>query len=105
MTATRAKIEASLAERGRPVEWANEQQAAVLSGVSANAFRKKVKGWEASGFPQKNPENGKRPIRAILAFWRLPANHPTGPAMQQPDEDESEKETWHGHPGPERRAS
>jgi hypothetical protein len=34
MTARRGKVEASLAERGRPAMWATEQEAAVLSGYS-----------------------------------------------------------------------
>lgn len=97
MTAPRAKIEASLAERGRPVNWANEQEAAVLSGVSYPTFQAKIKGWEAVGFPLKNTENGKRSIPGILAFWRLPANHIGRPAADQPEDDESTLERWHGH--------
>lgn len=105
MTAPRAKIAASLASRGRPAMWANDQEAAVLSGVSAPTFKSKVKTWEKAGFPQVNPENGKRSIPAILAFWRLPANHSAGPAAGQPEEDESTLEKWHGQPSAERRAS
>lgn len=55
--------------------WANEQEAAVLSGVALDQYRCKVARWEARGFPKANPENGKRSIPAILAFWGFPQNH------------------------------
>lgn len=71
MTAPRAKIEASLAERGRPAMWANEQEAAVLAGYGADGvdFRAAVKDLEARGFPPINPSNNKRFIPAIEAFY------------------------------------
>jgi hypothetical protein len=98
MTAPRGKIEASLAERGRPTMWANEQEAAVLSGVAYATFRRKLAGWEARGFPRVNQENGKRSIPGILAFWGLPmgtfdrAAAPT--TCEQPEEEEDGLEIW-----------
>lgn len=77
--------------------WANEQEAAVLSGVGVETFRDKVKKWEARGFPRVNPENGKRAIPLILAFWRLPANHFEIVETQghQPGaDDEDGREKW-----------
>jgi hypothetical protein len=68
MTVSRGKIEKSLAERGRPAMWANEQEAAVLSGVSYDIFRTKVAEWEAKGFPPRSALNGKRFIPAIEHF-------------------------------------
>lgn len=71
MTAPRGKIEASLAERGRPVNWANEQESAVLAGFPADgmAFRAALKDLEAKGFPPINHSNNKRFIPAIQAFY------------------------------------
>lgn len=74
MTARRKDIEQSLAQRGRPALWANEQEAAVLSGVPLDRFRCKVRQWEGCGFPKVNSENGKRSIPAILAFWNVSGN-------------------------------
>lgn len=100
MTSPRAKIESSLAERGRPAMWANENEAAVLSGVNPESFRAKVKGWEKKGFPQINPENGKRSIPAILAFWGLPSNHSgAATAIRPAEDDEDGEEKWDGHTG------
>lgn len=105
MTAPRSKVAASLAEMGRPLDWANEQQAAVLSGVGPTMFRRKVKSWEKRGFPQINPENGKRSIPGILAFWNLPSNHLTASPTDERVEDESTLENWHGKPEGKRLAS
>jgi hypothetical protein len=69
------QVEGSLAARGRPLMWANEQEAAALSGVALDAFRKKIKRWEDAGFPKVNPENDKRSIPAILAFWNIAHNY------------------------------
>lgn len=79
--------------------WANEAEAAVLSGVGVESFRAKVKGWEKRGFPQVNPENGKRSIPAILAFWDLPQNHPAPgrPDLRLVEEEDDGQENWHGH--------
>lgn len=85
------RVAESLADRGRPAMWANEMQAAELSGVSRRVFRAKVAAWEKRGFPQKNPENGKRSIPAILAFWRLPSNdHGTSAANERGNEESLE---------------
>ena len=89
----RKEIEASLAERGRPVLWANEQETAVLSGFSVEAFRQQLPALEKLGFPRANPLNGKRPIPAILQFWRLPVNDP-GLAPPESEPDESTLEKW-----------
>jgi hypothetical protein len=87
---SRAKIIASLAEAGRPLMWADENQAAVLSGFSPERFRREVRGLELRGFPPINSLNGKRSIPAILAFWKLPANDTAaGPAP-----DDRTVENW-----------
>lgn len=72
MTAPRARIEASLAERGRPAMWANEQESAVLSGYPADGekYRAALADLETAGFPRKAPFNGLRFIPAIVEFWR-----------------------------------
>lgn len=70
MTAPRSKIEASLAERGRPAMWANEQETATLSGYSPASFKPALPKLEEAGFPQVNPRNGLRFIPAIIDFWR-----------------------------------
>ncbi len=76
MTVSRGKIGKSLAERGRPAMWANEQEAAVLSGMSPDRFRKAAPILEASGFPKIEPENGLRFIPGILRFWAARAGEP-----------------------------
>ena len=80
--------------------WANEQQAAILSGVGIDAYRRKVTGWEKRGFPPINPENGRRSIPGILAFWGLPLNHnatlsAVAPINAQADDDDGQ-ENWNG---------
>lgn len=65
----------------------------MLSGVGVEVFRARVKTWEKRGFPQINPENGKRPIPSILAYWGLPQNHSHGPvlvAIEQEDDEDGE---------------
>jgi len=97
MKLRQSDIELALAERGRPLMWANEQQAASLSGVGIDRFRAKIAAWEERGFPKVNPENGKRSIPQILAFWDLPrsqANMP--PVAAEAVEDESALEKWYG---------
>lgn len=100
MTLPRRKIEASLAERGRPAMWANEQEAAALSGVSLQTFRSKVGSWELHGFPKNHPENGHRSIPGILAFWGLPQTRfdvaPPEKLLQPHDQDDDGKENWNG---------
>jgi hypothetical protein len=96
MSARWGKIAQSLAERGRPLMWANEQEAAVLSGVGFDSFRRKVGTWERRGFPKANLENGKRSIPAILAFWGLPQNHssPIVTMSTSEGDDEDGQEHW-----------
>lgn len=100
MTAPRHKIEASLAERGRPAMWANEQEAAALSGVSVQTFRCKVSSWERHGFPKVHPDNGRRSIPAILVFWGLPHAHFSAGAVENLAQTEGQdidgKENWNG---------
>lgn len=72
--------------------WATEQEAAELSGMSLTKFRREVAGLELRGFPLVNPINGRRPIPAILAFWKLTADDP---ASLAPDADsEQGLERW-----------
>jgi hypothetical protein len=82
MTVSRAKIEASLAERGRPANWANEQESAVLAGFSADGqkFRESLPALESTGFPPIMPFNGKRFIPAIERWaWEQLDSVKTGP--------------------------
>lgn len=77
--------------------WANEQEAAFLSGVNPGLFKSKVKDWERDGFPPINPKNGKRPIPHILAYWNLPLGTTGQILLTEPrvaDEDEEGVETW-----------
>lgn len=76
MTRRRVEIAASLATRGHPAYWANDDEAAILSGMSPNAFRDWLKTPEAVSFPKSDPRNGKRRIPDILAFWGLDKGEP-----------------------------
>jgi hypothetical protein len=49
--------------------WANEQEAAALSGFSPEQFRAALPKLEEAGFPRKNSWNGSRFIPMILSFW------------------------------------
>lgn len=96
MTQPRAKIEASLAERGRPANWANENEAAVLSGYSLESFRSATADLEAAGFPQINRWNRKRYIPAILNFWAAQVD--SAPIKKTESEpDGQEVENFHGN--------
>ena len=95
MSASQLGVLRSLALRGRAAMWANKQEAAALSGVNEDKFRLKAPIWEARGFPKVNPENGKRSIPAILAFWDLPQNHFGIATHRQMDEDDG-RENWSG---------
>lgn len=95
MTAPRSKIEQSLADRGRPVYWANEAETAVLSGMSPEAFRCKLPQLDTLGFPKPNRLNGLRSIPAILAFWRITENDKAGDLLEFPDG--REVEAWDGN--------
>jgi hypothetical protein len=70
MTAPRAKVSASLADRGRPEMWVNEQESAVLSGMEIDKYYASLPRLEASGFPKKNPWNNKRFVPTIIDFWK-----------------------------------
>jgi hypothetical protein len=76
MTRRRSEIAISLAERGRPVYWANDDEAAVLSGMSPTQFRNWLKIPEAVSFPKVDQRNGKRRIPEILAFWGIDRGEP-----------------------------
>lgn len=96
MTAARNKVEASLAERGRPALWANEAEAAFLSGFSPEAFRLKVKELEAAGFPQVSRWNGKRFIPAIVNFWacQVDSTVQPKPVLVEDEKDGQEVENF-----------
>lgn len=94
MTAPRGKVEASLAERGRPAMWANEQEAAVLSGYSPEAFRKALPSLEKAGFPPVLPRNGQRFIPAIVDFWRREVDAVLTKAPESPPADETNLENF-----------
>lgn len=70
MTAPRGKVSASLAARGRPEDWANEQESACLLGLESDKYYDLLPQLEASGFPKKTPWNNKRFIPAIDEFRR-----------------------------------
>lgn len=69
MTRARAQIAQSLAERGRPELWADDEESALLSGMTMERFRAHLTLLENEGFPKPSPWNGKRFIPAIVAFW------------------------------------
>ncbi len=102
MTAPRGKVAESLAARGRPENWANEQEAAVLSGYSPENFRQALRGLEAMGFPQVNRLNGKRFIPAILNFWTCQVDTSGVLAPKSEDEDGPSVENFHAR---QRKAS
>jgi hypothetical protein len=87
---------------GLSQQWADENEAAVLSGYSPEKFRQKVNTLEAQGFPPINPLNGKRPVQAILAFWSLIPVAGEQPTMQPPV-DEATLEKWDERPAKSRR--
>lgn len=107
MTVAKGKVEASLAERGRPAMWANEQEAAVLSGLSPDRFRRLVAQIDAEGFPRIEPHNGLRFIPAILRFWASRAGLPVdggrlpfAGARDLEDPNDDGDETWPSATGP-----
>src|SRR5690349_12238852 len=69
MTHDNKKMGNDIVASGWPALWADEKEAAELSGVTILRFRQRVKEWEERGFPRKNPETGKRFIPAILRYW------------------------------------
>jgi hypothetical protein len=70
MTAPRGKVSASLAARGRPEDWANEQESACLLGLESDKYYSLLPQMEANGFPKKTSWNNKRFIPAIDEFRR-----------------------------------
>jgi hypothetical protein len=103
MTAPRGKVSASLAERGRPAMWANEAEAAVLSGYAVEKFRQALPDLTKLGFPQVSRLNGKRFIPAILNFWACQVDSALVPVPESAEEpDGPEVETFDGQT---RRAS
>jgi len=82
----RIHISASLAERGQREIWANEAEAAALSGMSMTTFYLHVRKLEKAGFPHKTACNGKRFIPAIKGFCH---QHYSGELLvgQQSDRD------------------
>ena len=87
MTKARGAIAVSLAERGWREQWANEEEAACLSGLSSDAFRHKLPELEIAGFPRRNSWNGLRFTPAIEEFWRREsargAERPRRPATRE----------------------
>lgn len=100
MTRSRLDVSASLASRGRPENWATEDEAAALSGMSRESFDEKLAALEARGFPRRRPDNNKRFIPHILRFWEADAETATFTAPPNPaqdDEDERNKERLGQH--------
>lgn len=104
MTRPRAAISASLSARGWPQMWATEAEAADLSGVGAEVFRRKVATWESRGFPKINPENGRRSIPDILAFWGLLSKHPLTPTTSTKRSEDGNDELQPGKWGASARS-
>lgn len=94
MTAQRAKIEASLAERGRPVDWANEQETAALCGVPYDKYRKNLADMEARGFPKVFAFNGLRFIPFIKAYLLRELDAAQKAPAESPAADETHLETF-----------
>jgi hypothetical protein len=105
VTAPRGKIEASLAERGRPAMWANEQEAAVLSGYSPERFRAALTELEKAGFPQVNTWNSLRFIPAIEDFWRRQLDAIVPPVPLSEADERNLEDFTHGQPQSQRIAS
>lgn len=53
----------------RAALWADEAEAAELSGMAPDKFRAHLKLLEGEGFPKPSSWNGKRYRPAIIAFW------------------------------------
>jgi hypothetical protein len=72
-------------------------------------FRRKVREWETRGYPRINPENGKRPIPGIYAFFGLPLSHSPSDSHHtlalNDDDDEDGQENWSARPRSQRRPS
>ena len=68
--------------------WCNERQAAELSGMSPNHFRKMLPTLERLGFPKRNELNGKRLKHSVLLFWGVGGKHV---ALEQ---DDRQLERW-----------
>lgn len=69
MTARRSEISASLADRGRPENWATEAEAAVLSGVGPEVFAAELPELIRQGFPKPSGWTGKWWTSSIREFW------------------------------------
>lgn len=94
----------ALAEHGLPQMWANEQETAALSGLSAERFRLLLPSLEQSGLPRQNPINCKRPIPAILAFWRLKEEAVPEPSIEEMRAENRARENWSNQPSPRKNA-
>lgn len=94
MTVARTKVSASLADRGRPEFWANEQESAALSGMTADIFAKRLADLEAKGFPKISPWNGKRFIPHIIAFWEGNPQPDSTPAKEDGQDAPEGQERW-----------
>lgn len=96
MTKPRGVVSASLAERGRPEDWADDSETACLCGMCVVTFYGKVEALEAIGFPRASSWNGKRYIPAIREFWAR--EHQRSPLQkhkpQGQHQDEESLETW-----------
>ncbi len=93
MTRPRLNISESLARRGRPENWATDDEAAALSGMSPNVFARAVPELEKKGFPQINAVNRKRFIPHILAFWERGSDDAAA-GSNPPAQDERLLEKW-----------
>lgn len=104
MTRPRAAISASLSARGRAENWANEDEAAALSGMCGDIYRAQLAALETAGFPKRSPWNGKRFIPAILAFFeREHENAPPVAATLDVDDERAKERFGHGNVGCDRR--
>jgi len=107
VTAPRGKIEASLAGRGRPAMWANEQEAAVLSGYPADGvnFRAALPELESQGFPKISSWNNRRFIPGIEDFWRRQLDAIAAPMTELQSTNARDYEDDPHHDTSQRRSS
>jgi hypothetical protein len=105
MTKARIVIMESLAARGHPEYWATEEEAAALSGVTPDRFREKVAEWEVKGFPKITPDNGKRFIPKILAYWQRESDRVALKPGTKPEQDEELAKEKFGNERPRKRLS
>lgn len=67
--------------------WVTEKEAARLSGMSPNHFKKMLPSLERIGFPKRNTLNKKRLRHSVLLFWGVNGKN-------APQQDDRQLEKW-----------